>query len=154
MKPIVLVLLFAACTTPTSVSSPAPTRGKPTAPVDVSALLTSKSAQLTVKFQADAKDVKVVVSGVDGLVVEGPEVLLEAGAFTRGDSRTFEVAFTAGAGRSQLVLSVSGLFNGAPRARVASFGVGSGPLPESPGTVLQTDDGERVKVMPMPAAPP
>lgn len=152
MKSLALVFVFAACTTPTSVSSPAPTRGKPTAPVEVAALLSAKSARLTVKFESDAREVKVVVSGVDGLVVDGPSVLVDSGVFARGDVRTFEVNFNAGEGRSQLVLSISGVFNGASRARVAAFGVGSGPLPESPGTVLETDDGERVKVMP--AAPP
>lgn len=152
MKYLVLAVLFAACTTPTSVSSPTPTKGKPTAPVEVTALLKERSAQLELKFESDAKDVKVAVSGVDGLVVEGPSLLLESGTFARGELRKFEVKFTPGEGRSQLVVSISGTFNGASRARVAAFGVGSGPLPQSPGTVIQTDDGERVKVMP--ASPP
>ena len=81
-----------------------------------------------------------------------PAVLVESGVFAKGDVKSFEVKFDPGAARSQLVLSVSGLFNGAARARVAAFGVGEGPLPASGGTVMETDDGERVKVMP--AAPP
>ena len=153
MKTIVLlsVLVFVGCTTPTSVSSPAPLKGKPTAPVDVSAELSPKSARVVVKFDSDAQDVEIVASGVDGLVVEGQASLVAKGVFTRGDSRSFEVKFTPGTGRSALVVSVSGNFNGSSRARVASFTLGTGPMPESPGTVMTTDDGERVKVMP--AAP-
>jgi hypothetical protein len=147
-KVLVVLLSLSACTTPTSVSSPAPTKGKPSAPVEVSAELSPKSARLTVKFESDAQDVDIVASGVDGLVVEGQGVLVKKGAFARGEAKSFEVAFTPGPGRSTLAVSVSGSFNGASRARVASFGVGTGPLPESPGEVMTTDDGERVKVLP------
>ncbi|MDP1822207.1 MAG: hypothetical protein Q8L48_03165 [Archangium sp.] len=150
MKSILLVsvIAVAGCTTPTSVSSPSPTKGKPSAPVAVSGELTATSARLRVSFEAAAENVEIVVSGIDGLVVEGEGALVKKGTFTRGESKDFDVKFTAPpAGRSQLVLSVSGSFNGASRARVASFTVGTGPLPES-GTVMTTDDGERVKVMP------
>lgn len=150
MKTILLVsvIAVAGCTTPTSVSSPSPTKGKPSAPVAVSGELTATSARLRVSFEAEAQDVEIVVSGVDGLVVAGEPVLVKKGAFARGESKDFDVTFTAPpAGRSQLVLSVSGSFHGASRARVASFTVGTGPLPDS-GTVMTTDDGERVKVMP------
>jgi hypothetical protein len=152
MKYFVLsVLVFTACcTTPTSAVSPVPTKGKPTAPVEVNAVLSEKSARLTLKFESEAKDVKVFVSGVDGLVVQGEGALVTDGVFARGETKTFDVAFTPGAGRSALVVSVSGSFNGAARARVASFTVGTGPLPQN-GEVITTDDGERVKVMP--AAP-
>ena len=116
----------------------------------MNAELGEKSAKLTLKFESDAKDVKIGVSGVDGLVVEGEPVLLEKGEFARGDTKAFDVRFAPGTGRSQLVVSVSGSFGGASRARVASFTVGTGPLPQN-GEVMTTDDGERVKVMP--AAP-
>lgn len=149
MKFVILsVFVLSACTTPVSASSPVPVKGKPTAPVAVSAELAPRSARLLIKFESDAEGVDVVVSGVDRLVVEGKSVLVEKGAFKRGETRSFEVAFAPGAGRSQLVVSVAGVFNGGQRARVASFAVGTGPLPESPGTVITTDDGERVKVMP------
>lgn len=148
MRMIVLsVLVFAACTTPVSASSPVPVKGKPTAPVAVKAELSSRSARVTVTFESDAEGVDVVASGVDGLVVE-QGALVKQGAFKRGETRSFDVSFAPGAGRSQLVVSVAGTFNGGQRARVASFTVGTGPLPESPGTVMTTDDGERVKVMP------
>lgn len=149
MKSLVLcVLFFTACITPVSASSPVPAKGKPTAPVDVKAEIAPKSARLTVTFESDAKDVELAVSGIDGLVVEGEARLVDKGEFARGDTRTFDVVFKPGPGRSMLVVSVSGSFNGAPRARVASFTVGTGPLPQTPGQVITTDDGEKVKVMP------
>lgn len=144
------VLCLTACTTPTSATSPVPAKGKPTAPVEVKAELSANAARVTVKFESDSSDVKIAVSGVDGLVVTGEPVLVEKGAFARGESKTFDVSFTPGAGRSALVVSVAGSFNGASRARVASFTVGDGPLPQA-GEVMTTDDGEKVKVMP--AAP-
>jgi hypothetical protein len=150
MKLTVLpVVFFLACTTtPSSAAPPTSPKGKPTAPVEVSAELWARSARLLVTFESDAKDVELTVSGVDGLVVEGEGRLVRQGAFARGETRTFDVAFTPGPGRSMLVVSVRGSFNGAVRARVASFTVGTGPLPKSPGEVITTDDGEKVKVMP------
>lgn len=142
------LLALASCTTPTTVTSETPTRGKPTAPVSVTAELSPRSAKLLVTFEGDAKDVRIATSGVDGLVVEGEPVLVDKGSFARGESKRFEVTFAPGAGRSALVVSVSGSFNGASRARVASFTVGQGNTPESPGTVMTTDDGETVKVLP------
>jgi hypothetical protein len=144
------VLVFTGCTTANSATSPVPAKGKPTAPVEVKAELSKNAAKLTVTFESDSKDVKIAVSGVDGLVVQGEAVIVENGTFTRGDATSFSVNFTPGEGRSQLVVSVSGSFNGASRARVASFTIGDGPLPQN-GEVMTTDDGEKVKVMP--AAP-
>lgn len=142
------LLALASCTTPTTVASPAPARGKPTAPVNVTAELTSKSAQLVVTFEADAKDVRITAGGVDGLVVEGEPVLISEGTFVKGASQRLQVAFTPGPGRSALVVTVAGSFNGASRARVASFTLGQGGTPPSPGTVMTSDDGETVKVLP------
>lgn len=144
----VVVASLTACTHSTSASAPVPTKGKPTAPVAVSAELSEKSARVTVKFEADAKEVDVSVSGVDGLVVEGELAPAKAKEFARGDSMTFDVAMTRPAGRAQLVVTVSGSFGGGKRARVASFTVGDGPLPASPGEVMTTDDGDTVKVLP------
>lgn len=147
---LLTILCLTACTTPTSATSPVPAKGKPTAPVEVQAELGKNAARVTVKFESDSQDVKIAVSGVDGLVVQGEPVLVEKGTFSRGDTTSFNVNFTPGQGRSALVVSVSGSFNGASRARVASFTIGDGPLPQN-GEVMTTDDGEKVKVMP--AAP-
>jgi hypothetical protein len=147
MKSFVAVsfLALAACSTPSTVATNTP-RGKPSAPVAVTAELAPRSARVAVTFESDAEAVKIGVSGVDGLVVESEGVVVEQGKFTRGESKTFEVRYAPGEGRSQLVVSVSGTFNGSHRARVAAFGLGTGPLPDS-GQVQTTSDGERVKVM-------
>lgn len=149
-RSLVAVSLFAfvACTTPTTVASPAPMRGKPTAPVKVTAELASGSAQVVVAFDADAKDVRITAGGVDGLVVAGEPVVLSEGTFERGATHRFQVNFTPGPGRSALTVAVSGSFNGAARARVASFTLGEGGTPASPGQVMTSDDGETVKVLP------
>ncbi len=156
MRTQTLLSLFpfalAACTHPVTVSSPVPERGKPTAPVAVSAELSAKSARVTVRFEAAAEAVTVTVAGNDGLVVSGPATPVTDASVAKDEVRSFDVAFEPGEGRSQLVVSVAGRFGGASRARVAAFEVGKGPWPESPGTLQETDDGERVRVMP--AAPP
>ncbi|MBL8910105.1 MAG: hypothetical protein JNM17_05300 [Archangium sp.] len=142
------LIMLASCTTPTTVASPAPVRGKPTAPVSVNAELSGRSAQLTVTFDGDATDVRITAGGVDGLVVEGEPVIVSAGTFAKGASHRFQVNFTPGPNKSALVVSVAGSFNGASRARVASFTLGQGGTLQSPGTVMTTDDGETVKVLP------
>ncbi|MEW5741994.1 MAG: hypothetical protein AB1938_23970 [Myxococcota bacterium] len=141
-------LFFAACTHSTTVASPAPEKGKPSAPVAVTAQLAQSSARVTVTFEADVKDVVVSVSGVDGLAVAGEATVLQGQAFAKGESRSFDVAYTRPAGRAELVVNVSGDFGGGKRGRVASFVVGEGPLPASPGEVMTTDQGDTVKVMP------
>lgn len=150
---LVLAVALSACThsgngTTTTTTSPVPAKGKPTAPVAVTAEVSDHAARVTVRFQADAKDVRVGVHGNDGLVVEGDLTPVQGQAFARGETTSFTVAFVPPAGRASLVVSVAGDFNGAKRARVASFTVGEGPLPEGPGEVMTTDDGDTVKVMP------
>ncbi|MEW6431342.1 MAG: hypothetical protein AB1730_07510 [Myxococcota bacterium] len=150
---LVLAVALTACThssggaTSTS-ASPVPAKGKPTAPVAVTAQVSERAARVTVTFEADAKDVQVGVHGVDGLVVEGDLAPVKGQAFARGETASFTVALVPPQGRASLVVSVAGDFNGARRARVAAFSVGEGPLPEGPGEVMTTDDGDTVKVMP------
>ena len=143
-----LSALLGACTTPVSASAPVPSNGKPVAPVAVTAEVGAKAARVVVTFESPAEHVSIGVSGVDGLVVEGKGSVVDAGVFARGEAKAFEVAYTPGPGRSQLVVSIAGIFNGGARARVVAFSVGTGPLPEGPGTVTTTDDGQRVRVVP------
>jgi hypothetical protein len=147
---------LAACshstTSPTTSStSPVPARGKPSAPVRVTAEVGAQSAHVTVTFESDARDVNVRVHGVDGLAVDGELAPVKGRTFARGESASFSVLFAPPSGRATLVVSVSGTFGSAKRARVAAFSVGEGPVPETPGEVMTTDDGDTVKVMP--AAP-
>jgi hypothetical protein len=145
--------LALACS-PRSSTAPqpavAPVRGKPTAPVSVAAELSAGSGRVTVRFAAGADDVRVEVRGAGGLAVTSGAVPVEGASFARGDAATFDVSFTLGPGRSELAVAVSGTFPGlGRRARIASFAVGE-PTSEqrkAGGTVVEGDDGERIKVV-------
>lgn len=130
--------------------SAAPARGKPGAPVAIDAQLQAGSGRVTVRFDADARDVRIDVHGAGGLTVTSGAAPVERGAFARGASASFDVTFTPGPGRSSLAVVVGGKFQGAgKRAAVASFAVGE-PTPEqleAGGTVVEGPDGERLKVV-------
>lgn len=136
---------------PTKPDEAAPAvSGKPSAPVTVDAQLAEKSAHVTVRFDAPVSDARIAVSGVDGLVVTSEQSPVQGGGFEQGSVASFDVAFTPGPGRSHLVVSVAGTFQGAPRTRVASFAVGT-PTAEqkqSSGAQKTEGNGERIKIMP------
>ena len=130
-------------------ASAAPVHGKARAPVSIDAQLSTGSARVTVRFDAEAKDVQVEVRGTDGLAVASAAAPVEKASFAPGEAVTFDVAFTPGPGRSHLSVAVSGKFRGAgKRAAVAAFPVGE-PTPEqlrATGTVVE-GGGERLKVV-------
>lgn len=142
-----------------SSAAPAPTKpaaapavaGKPSAPVTVDAQLEEKAGRVTVRFDAPASDVRVSVHGVDGMLVTSAPTPVEGGSFEQGASTAFDVAFTPGEGRSHLVVSVAGSFQGSPRMRIASFSVGKPTAQQrDSGARKMTDsNGERVKLMPV-----
>jgi hypothetical protein len=152
------VLAFAltaagACTRPAPAgphASAGPVLGKPSAPVAVDARLTAGSANVTVRFDADAKDVRIAVHGAGGLRVTSDATPVAHRSFARGETAAFDVAFTPGPGRSSLAVVVGGKFHGAgKRATVASFAVGE-PTKEqqdADGAVVESSDGERLKVV-------
>ena len=107
-------------------------------------------AHVTVRFTAPASGVKINIYGVDGLVVKSAATPAEGSTFTEGSTAEFDVAFTPGPGRSQLVVAVNGSFRGAHRASVQSFAVGT-PTAEQQqgaGNVVTEDNGQRIKIMP------
>ncbi|HET8538892.1 MAG TPA: hypothetical protein VFL83_03365 [Anaeromyxobacter sp.] len=149
----VVALALAGCArSPAADPQPAPgaPRGKPSAPASVTAQLSSGSARVTVRFDADATDVRVDVRGAGGLAVRDGALPVDGASFARGEATTFDVSFTPGPGRSHLAVAVSGTFAGAGRrATVASFAVGE-PTPDqrsAGGTVVEGEDGERIKVV-------
>jgi hypothetical protein len=129
-------------------SDPA-SRGKPTAPVTIEGRLAEGTGRVTVRFDADAKGVRIEVHGAEGLAVTSAATPVEKRTFARGETAAFDVAFTPGPGRSYLAVNVTGKFHGAGRrAAVASFPVGE-PTAEqrkAGGTVMESD-GERIKVV-------
>jgi len=146
------LIVVAGCThsepkpSPTVLSAPVPTVGKAVAPVAVDAELTETHAKLTLHFEATGTGLSVVASGLDGLTLTSNGALLTEGAVKADQSRTFEVDFKRGPGRTNLAVAVRGTFNGAPLARVVTFAMGEGPLQQN-GTAVITDDGEAIKVM-------
>jgi hypothetical protein len=122
---------------------------KSSAPVAVDAQLGEDRARVTLRFSAPAKGVQVNVSGVDGLVVKSAPMPVDGASFVEEGETTFDVAFTPGAGRSHLVVAVSGDFQGAHLSRVASFAVGTPSAEQkSSGTTMTGGDGQPIKVMP------
>jgi hypothetical protein len=147
-----LALAAAGCaprSSPAPEAPAAPGPGKPRAPVSIEAQLSGRTARVTVRFDAEAKDVRVEIRGAGGLAVTSAATPVEKASFARGEATAFDVSFTPGPGRSHLAVAVSGKFHGAGRrATVASFAVGE-PAPgqrEGEGTVVETD-GERIKVV-------
>jgi hypothetical protein len=135
--------------TQNKVAAPKTAQGKVMAPVEVQAQLRDGSARIILDFQAPAGDVRVDVHGVDGLVVTNEPKLLGS-SFDRGDATSFDVTFTPGAGRSHLVVAVTGSFQGSTLSRVASFAVGSPTVEQQKSSNTPTTDsnGQRIKVMP------
>ncbi len=116
----------------------------------VDAQLSDGQAHVTVRFSSPASNVKINVYGVDGLVVKSAATPVDGSNFAEASVTTFDVAFTPGPGRSNLVVAVNGSFRGAQRSSVSSFAVGT-PSPEqqqSVGNVVTGDDGQRIHVMP------
>lgn len=154
------LLALAACSSSTK-STPSPAtastasepavHGKQQAPVMVNAEMADTSARVTVRFDAPATGVRVSVHGVDGLVVTSQPTLADGVNFPQATTASYDVAFTPGAGRSHLVVSVSGDFKGAQRTRVASFAIGTPTDSQrsSNATKAEGANGERIKVMPV-----
>jgi hypothetical protein len=126
-------------------------RGKAQAPVTITTRVASESATVTVRFLSAASDVSIEARGLAGLTVTGSGSVLSGGRFVRGESIAFDVAFSAGPGRSQLVVSVSGRFGPATRSTVAVFPVGEADAAQqkaSSGDSVTDSTGQRIKVMP------
>ncbi len=146
-------LALVACAPPAPPADPRPprpSRASATAPVTIAARLSADSGRVTVRFEADAEDVRVEVFGAGGLEVTTSGVPVEGARFARGDSLALDVGFAPGPGRSSLVVAVTGGFRGgAHRASVANFDVGM-PTQEQrngPGAIVQGADGERLHVV-------
>ncbi len=121
----------------TRFTAPLPENGKMMAPVSAEVDLSQTSAHVTLRFESDGTNVSAEVSGVDGLTVAGATKPIAAASVARGEARSFDVAFSSGPERSNLVVSVSGTFGGATLFRVMTFAVAGEsprvPPPQSPG---------------------
>lgn len=131
----------------TAAKQPSP--GKVQAPVQVDAEVGASSARVTVRFDQAGTGVEVRASGADGLSVQGGD-LATGLVVAAGQTATFDVALTPGAGQSMLVISVRGAFAAGERVAVRAFPVGK-PSAEQ---MSKSDAGsaqignERVKLSP------
>lgn len=133
---------------PEKSAAAAADRTKVEAPVEIAAELAERSARVTVRFGSPAAGVRIDVSGVDGLQVNGDSTLVDGASYDRGAEVSFDVAFTPGPGRSHLAVAVSGTFGGGHRAQVRSFSVGAPTAEQQKGRLTtEPQDGERVKVV-------
>jgi len=124
-------------------------QGKPQAPVEIAGSVQSSSASLVITFKAAAEQVDVRVYGTDGLVVSGTETPVTGRSVKAGETLTLAVAYTAGQGKSNLAVNVSGEFHGNRRTRIASFTVGDKRVAALPGSATVVDEkGRRIKVLP------
>lgn len=123
--------------------------GKFGAPVEVGAKLHPNKATVTVRFLSAGSDVRVDLSGVDGLQVSGDASPVRGAQVQGASTQTFDVDFTPGAGRSHLVVTVSGTFDGNPLSKVASFSVGDATEAQqkSAGSVVTDESGQSIKLM-------
>ncbi len=79
-------LALAGCARQAASADPpsaAPVRGKPRAPVEIDARLSTGSARVVVRFDADARDVRIGVQGADGLVVTSAATPVAATPWTK-----------------------------------------------------------------------
>ena len=125
----------------------APDTIKPGAPSVLTSQVEAQRAKLSLRFEGAGEGVSVVVSGLDGVSITSAPELLSAASVKAGEARDFEVGFTRGPGRGQLVISVTGTFGGAMKSRVHTVALGEG-LKKDDGTVQVTNDGDTVKLMP------
>ncbi len=145
---------LAACAGPgpeAPASPPASPRGKPGAPVGVEAVLRPGAARVALAFGADASDVAVRLSGIDGLEVTSAPVPVERASYRRGERAALEATFVPGPGQSHLVVTVEGIFGGSRRTLVRSFAVGTrSPAQEEKARagVVTDERGERLHLLP------
>lgn len=125
------------------------TKKKTSAPVTIDAQLEGGAGNVSVFFAAAGTDVEISVKGVDGLTVTSAPVPVSRAGFAKGETASFAVTYSPGQGRSHVVVTVSGRFDGAKRATVASYAIGrqSAGQQKRVGSIMQFER-QRIKVMP------
>lgn len=124
----------------------APSPGKPSAPVKVSAEIQDRRALVTVTVARDARDIEVSVRGLDGITIVTPVTPLRAASALAGEKIVVGVAFAGATPGGTLVVQVQGVFAGRPLGAVRTFSIGQPPAPKDPP---RTDaSGRPVVVLP------
>ena len=130
-----------------------PARGKPGAPVGMEAMLRPGAARIDLAFGADASDVAVRLSGIDGLEVTSAPVPVDRASYRRGERAAVEATFVPGPGESHLGVTVEGSFGGSRRTLVRSFAVGTrSPAQEDKARAGVVTDARGERLHRLPAA--
>jgi hypothetical protein len=159
---LLALLAPVACTSSGTATSPSNTSNaktesagyetaKMSAPISVDAQMGEGQARVTVRFASPGTDVRVGVSGTDGLVVKSNPTPVDGANFVESSISTFDVDFAPGEGRSHLVVAVSGTFKGSHLSKVSTFAIGTPTTAQqnASGKAVTGSDGERIKVMPV-----
>lgn len=93
--------------------------------INVSAVVSGGSAHLSIRFSREGEDVRVIVRGEGGLVVQGDAEPIKGRSVGRGEKIALDVAFERGPDRSALVVEVSGKFDGQVRTVSQTVRVGT-----------------------------
>ena len=131
--------------------------GKSQAPVEITRTVQAQKTTLTLTFESAAELVNVKIYGVDGLTVTSTKSPVISGTFAAGQVMTIPVAYTPGAGTSNLAVQVEGQFDGKRRTKISSFTVEPGisakrlsitATPKPAATISVDGQGRRIAVMP------
>jgi len=129
---------------PQAVAESAP--GKDGAPVRVEATLGEAAARVELTFLRAGRDVRVELTGTDGLTILGDPLPIQGGSFAAGQAVGFDVAFTRSQPHSNLAVLVSGDFGAGRRLRAASFTVGERTKVRAQSEGMVDAQGNRIKI--------
>jgi hypothetical protein len=145
-----LAVALLSCSTLEKASSAVSPQGKPMAPVSATAEWSQQNGVLRIAFEAPAKKVSVVVTGVDGLMVATDKVAqlnkAQKDEFALGEIKVVPIVFSQDNPKGVLAVNVTGIFNGAQQVRVMTFEVGHPEPQRAPGRLMTDSTGETLKV--------
>jgi hypothetical protein len=130
--------------------SRAPSPGKPSAPVEVSADIhvAERRAVITLVVAREARDLEVRVRGIDGVTIVTPSAPVRAPTAPAGEKITLDVSFSSTNPDGTLVVEVEGTFAGRPLGAVRTFSLGKPPA-AGPKDPPRTDaSGRPIVVLP------
>jgi hypothetical protein len=125
--------------------------GKLDAPVEISAVVATGSAKVTVVFLRNASDVTIAFAGLDGLQLTSPARPVSGVEFAAGASTTLDVTFQAPEGQSNLGIYVTGQLGSTASSKVATVTIGTPSALQrrsGAGTVKVDAHGELIHDLP------
>jgi hypothetical protein len=115
--------------------------------VTVTAVVSYDSAHVVVMFFGEGKDVRVSLSGTDGLKILSDAEPIKNASGSRGDKLVFDVSFQRGPAQSKLIVDVSGKFGEETRGVSQVLRVGT-PNEEQSRKAVEKLTGETNEKLP------